>query len=137
MPKKKISIGERVNAYKYVLPAFTVKEIKTLLTAGQIESSVISVRWVNKKRLNVSETIFKRHVCNFKTCPELQIEFNCSSRKINDALNEVRRTLIDEIMKDVEAGILKEFWKPAKKKPRKIYKKHNTLKDWEHHKNNI
>lgn len=132
MPNPKISIYTRVNAYKYHLPALTNMQIKSLLKTGQIELSIISIRWFHKKHFTEFEMIFKRHL-NGLDYPSLMLEFNCSRKHIVKALNEVRMALITDINKDIESGKLKIFWKPITKK----LNNKSILKDWKKHKYNL
>jgi hypothetical protein len=136
MKTLKISTEERIEAYKYYTPGLTRKAIKLLLNTGHIESTVISVLWIRKNRFNEAEMIFKRHTKRVSH-DELAKEFNCSRRRINNALNDVRRALIDEINKEVNAGLLTYIEIPEAKKLRKTSIRKQTINTWNKHKETL
>jgi hypothetical protein len=129
MGKPKITISQRIEAYKYYYPYMENKNLIVLIKTLFAERRIIGQRWHRKKSLNTSEMIFLSHLEGTQY-PELAKYFKCSLRRVTSSINEVRSTLINDILKDVEKGYL-IYYPPNKKSKKKMLSK--AISGWQDH----
>lgn len=133
----KISIEERYEVYKVYLNHMSVKQAKVNIRCGIAERMITRDRGYFNRRLSWEKEVFKAHLNECLTYPNLAERFGVSKRRIKDAISAARTALMNEIRKDIEAGVLiyVEIPKQVAKKKRSTTKK--ALESWGAHKKEL